>query len=234
MGCVLHEREGCAPCWLFLHGNGCDSSDWWDVWRHLPDSWRLVALDFRGHGDSLVPRVSVTFNDLADDVGCLLSQLSGRWHIAGHSLGGMVALRVAEQYPQYVAGLVLVEGWTNLRCAKQLANNFYGTLDDTQRAVIQRKSEATFARWPSGFWEDYWASVEAADATDFLLKADLPIIELHGDHGEPPLSRDKLGIPDRPNIQMRWVPDAGHYLSLEQPEFVAQACADMVDHSEMR
>jgi pimeloyl-ACP methyl ester carboxylesterase len=139
----------------------------------------------------------------------------------------MVAMQVAALFPRHVAGLVLIEGWTNLRCARQLSDNFYGGLGEQQRKAIRRKSKETFARWPAGLWEPYWDSVEAADASNFLSSTDLPIIEVYGDHGHPPLPREALGVPDHPHIEVRWVTGAGHYLPLEQPESVALACRDL-------
>lgn len=226
-GCVFHERSGSEPFWLFLHGNGCDSADWGGVWKYLPGSWRLVALDFRGHGESETPSSQVSFEHLADDVCGLLQHLGGRWFLAGHSLGGMAAMRVASQMPESVAGLALAEGWTNLARARRLSEGFWGELSDRQCDAIRRKSDATFSRWPIGLWEGYWASVEAADASGILARTDLPIVELYGNQGHPPLPRGLLGIPDRANIEVRWAEGAGHYLPIERPEFVAGAIKDL-------
>lgn len=39
---------------IFLHGTGCDASDWMPVIDGLPRNQRCIALDFRGHGQSTV------------------------------------------------------------------------------------------------------------------------------------------------------------------------------------
>ena len=75
---------------LFLHGTGCDSSDWASVIERLPCEQRCITLDFRGHGQSTVPTQPFTLADLADDVGHLRDYLGFQgFVIVGHSLGGM-------------------------------------------------------------------------------------------------------------------------------------------------
>ena len=49
---------------LFLHGTGCDSSDWIAVIEELSRNLRCIALDFRGHGQSTVPTQPFTLADL--------------------------------------------------------------------------------------------------------------------------------------------------------------------------
>ena len=201
-----YERSGAGPRWLFLHGNGCDSSDWQAVWRHLPADWHLAAMDFRGHGASPVPREGVTLPDLAEDAAGLLERLGGKWVVVGHSLGGMVALHLAERWPAHVAGLVLLEGWTRLGCGRALTERFFGELPAATRDAIRAKSEATFSRWPAGLFETYWASVQAADAGHFLAATELPILEVYGDQGKAPLPGAVLGVPECPTpaTTCRW------------------------------
>src|SRR5262245_28602014 len=79
---------------LLIHGN-CSSSLYWEpLIRHLPDTWRIVAPDLRGYGDSEPAPVDATrgLRDFADDVAALLTDGSfapgARPVVVGHSMGG--------------------------------------------------------------------------------------------------------------------------------------------------
>ena len=95
-----------------------DHTSWEDVVAQLhrtrPGA-RVIAFDARGHGWSDAgPRGTWTIDQLADDVAYLLQQYapSGRVVMAGHSLGGPIAMAFAERHPDLVrdriAGMALV------------------------------------------------------------------------------------------------------------------------------
>ena len=108
MACVDSGESG-TPL-LFLHGTGCDLTDWASVIERLPGSQRSIALDFRGHGQSSVPTKPFTLANLADDVLHLVHAIEIQEAVlVGHSLGGMVAMEVARRSSR-VIGLVLLEG----------------------------------------------------------------------------------------------------------------------------
>ncbi len=209
---------------LFLHGTGCDASDWMPVIERLPSEQRCIALDFRGHGRGAVPTQSFTLADLAGDVLHLVDYLGiQELVIVGHSLGGMVAMGVAQR-SSCVIGLILLEGWTSLSSAGSAFDpgRFYGSLSETAIAQIQQKSEGTQNRFQTEVWHDFWESVKNFDAYAYLQHASIPIYEVFGSMGRNELTEDKLRIPPNPNIQWVWIPNAGHYLPHECPVEVAE------------
>ena len=209
---------------LFLHGTGCDASDWGLVIEKLPGKQRCIALDFRGHGQSTVPAKRFTLTDLAADVLHLTDFLGVQeLVIVGHSLGGMVAMEVARS-SSCVSGLVLLEGWTSLADAGRAfdAGWFYGALSETGVTQIQRKAEETRSRFQPEIWHHFWESVKNFDAYTYLEQACVPIYEVFGGMGRNDLTKEKLRIPPSPNIQWVWIPNAGHYLPHECPDEVAK------------
>ena len=209
---------------LFLHGTGCDSSDWAAVIDKLPRTLRCISLDFRGHGESTVPAQPFTLTNIAEDVGHLIDDLGLQGLvIVGHSLGGMVAMEVA-RHSQRVVGLVMLEGWTSLSSAGSAfdTGRFYGSLSQPAIAEIHRKAKETRSRFKSEVWHDFWKSVENFDAYPYLEQACIPIYEVFGDMGRNDLTEQKLRIPSTPNIQWIWIPNAGHYLPHEGPVEVAK------------
>jgi esterase len=95
-----------APAVVFLPGAGATAATWDAVACGLVPR-RTVAVDLRGHGASDRPgRYSVA--DMAADVAALIPRVApGAVDLVGHSLGGLVALRVAAAAPELVRRLVL-------------------------------------------------------------------------------------------------------------------------------
>jgi pimeloyl-ACP methyl ester carboxylesterase len=232
---AYYQRPGTGTPLLLLHGTGCESLDWADTVAHLPEEYHLVAIDFQGHGESDVPTHSLTLDDLARDTAALIDHLSMDGVVlAGHSLGGMVAMAAAERCDR-VAGLVVLEGWTNLRAAEAFApDRFYGNLSSEAVDRIQRKAQHTMDRFTPKAWQAFWESVLAFDGTEFLNHAQIPILEVYGEKGRLPETEKGLLVPATPWIDWTWVPDAGHYLPHERPRDVAQACLALAGRVHVR
>lgn len=213
---------------LFLHGAGCDASDWTSVIEALTCKRRCIALDFRGHGRSAAPTKPFTLGSLADDALHLAEHLELQdFMIVGHSLGGMVAMEVARRSSR-VTGLVLLEGWTSLSAAGSAfdTDRFYGSLSEPAISGIQQKAAETRTRFKSEVWQEFWKSVENFNAYTYLEQARIPIYEVFGGMGRNDLTETKLSIPPNPNIHWVWIPNAGHYLPHECPVEVAKITQD--------
>jgi non-heme chloroperoxidase len=98
-----------GPAIVMLHGY-TDSHRSFDLLcQQLPESWRVIALTQRGHGQSDKPASGYEAHDIASDIPLFLDALGIETAvIAGHSMGAMTALQVAADYPGRVAGLVLM------------------------------------------------------------------------------------------------------------------------------
>ncbi|MFC8953605.1 alpha/beta fold hydrolase [Streptomyces sp. NPDC057101] len=96
-----------APPLVLLHALGEDAADWDVVAPVLARSWRVYALDLRGHGRSDWPG-DYSLQLMRDDVLGFLDALAlDRVDLMGHSMGGIVAYLFAGEYPQRVDRLVL-------------------------------------------------------------------------------------------------------------------------------
>jgi pimeloyl-ACP methyl ester carboxylesterase len=85
--------------------------DWWDgMIPRLARNHRVVALDLLGHGGSEKPREGYSIPNQADLVAQALGQLGVRdGTVVGHSLGGSVVVALAQQSPQLVDRVVIVD-----------------------------------------------------------------------------------------------------------------------------
>jgi len=113
LGPVLHVAldEGTGPTVVLLHGIASSSVTFQNVIPHLRDTHRLVAIDLLGFGESPMPQdIDYTLDDHADAAARTLRTLNlpGPIILVGHSMGGLIAPRLAVKRPQWFSHLVLV------------------------------------------------------------------------------------------------------------------------------
>ena len=79
--------------------------------QRASDTYRLISLDQRGHGDSeWSPDGDYTRESFVADVEAVRQQLGlERFILMGHSMGGLNAVEYTFQYPQHVSALILVD-----------------------------------------------------------------------------------------------------------------------------
>ena len=111
-GVRLHYvTQGTGPLMLFLHG----FPDFWYGWRHqLPEfakDHKVVAIDMRGYNDSEKPAAKGAYamDQLVSDVAGIIEQLGGgRAILVGHDWGGAVAWATANERPELIEKLVVM------------------------------------------------------------------------------------------------------------------------------
>jgi len=103
--------RGARPL-VLVHGFTGSRDDFRDVLDDLAREGRTIAPDQRGHGGSTNTgdAASYTLSRLAADLAGFLDALGiERCDLLGHSMGGMVALRLALAQPERLASLVLMD-----------------------------------------------------------------------------------------------------------------------------
>ena len=94
-----------------LHGLTASYVTFVGIAERLAGRRALFALDLRGRGRSDKPPSPYGMTQHAADVGAAMRSMDlGPSVILGHSMGGFVATALAEQAPELVAGLVLLDG----------------------------------------------------------------------------------------------------------------------------
>ena len=91
-----------VPC-VFIHGWGMNSAVWQAVQPHLPDWLDAIFVDLPGHG-GMREAPAQTLDDYARAAAAVVSR-PAVW--VGWSMGGLVALRLADMFPQKAAALFL-------------------------------------------------------------------------------------------------------------------------------
>ena len=99
---------------LLVHGNASSSTFWEEVMVALPPRYRAIAPDLRGYGETEDKLIDATrgSGDWVDDLLALKRALGiGKYHVAGHSLGGFVIWRlIAQDAPNVLSATFVAPG----------------------------------------------------------------------------------------------------------------------------
>ena len=246
----IEEGDATGVPVLFLHGGTDSWRSFEPVLPHLPDDIRAVAVSMRGHGDAPKPESDYTIEELAGDVIALMEELDlGPAVLVGHSMGTMVAERIAIEVPERVLGLVLAgafgqpqrnsPGLLELRdefgeiegpVARELAHEFQASttatlLDPEQLDVFVDETQKV----PAHVWRGIFSAFPEVDYAAELAALAPPALIVQGERDEmiPPEERNVLlGI--LPSARLIVYEGAGHALHWEQPE---RFVADVVEFS---
>lgn len=112
-GTPLYVREsGSGPLLLLIHGGGTDADFWHDAGDYLSQNFHVISYDRRGYVRSGYTKNS---DDIltahAKDAYALIQRFGNGEpaYVIGHSLGGPVAMKLAELHPEVIQKLMLFE-----------------------------------------------------------------------------------------------------------------------------
>lgn len=142
---------------VLLHGKNFSGNYWERTIRHLADNgYRVIAPDQIGFGKSSKPLgFQYSFHALAEFTQALLvSKNVENYHLVGHSMGGMLATRLALLYPESVEKLVLVnpiglEDYRSLVPYRSVDQLYEQELKANEQSIREYQKNAYFA----GEWQ---------------------------------------------------------------------------------
>jgi pimeloyl-ACP methyl ester carboxylesterase len=223
---------------LYVHGTGCSGAVWLPHMAAVADCCEAVAIDLPGHGRSSGPG----FRGVADyaHVVVELAEALGwrRFVLAGHSMGGAVALLTAIYHPDLLAGLILVDTGARLRVDPALlrsareaaqrgrsapADRTWQFASTTSQSVVDAVAAVTAGIDPAVTYGD-WIADDTFDVMPRVSEIRLPTLIVCGAEDrltpvkyhrylETHISRSELAIIER----------AGHWVFWEQPEQFTRA-----------
>lgn len=135
-----------APLVALIHGVGLNRNVWQWMAPGLSRRYRVLSYDLLGHGQTVPPRGQPTLSDLARQLSDLLDHLGAKTvAIIGFSLGGMVARRFAQDFPDRVETLVILNSPHRRTPAAQAA--ILSRLSQAQAEGPLATVEAALERW---------------------------------------------------------------------------------------
>lgn len=230
-----------APALLLLHSLGTALEVWDAQADVLAASNFVIRPDLRGHGLTEVTPGPYSIEGLALDALALLDALGiEAAHVAGLSIGGMIAQGMAALASRRVKSLILCD----TAMAIPPATMWHERVATVRSQGMAAIADAVMARWVTPGFRDspaahglrtmllrtdregYAAAAEAIAAAD--LTADtrglrVPALVLVGERDEstPPASAEALREALDGTLEV--VPDAAHIATIEQPEPVTDA-----------
>ncbi|MCP4132789.1 MAG: alpha/beta hydrolase, partial [bacterium] len=200
---------------------------------HVRTTRRAIALDLRGHGQSLPPGDGdYAIESRVQDIQTVVAELGiERFILVGHSMGGSVAGAYAGIYPERVAGLLLVDpsgdstqmpieevqqylGALESEAYSNVVGGYWsqiltGSTETTQARVMQDLRDTPKATVVSVFKELFKYNPVPA-----LESYDGPKLSVITSINETPFSVHNLV----PNLPHKKITGTGHWLQLDKPE----------------
>jgi pimeloyl-ACP methyl ester carboxylesterase len=241
-----HETMGSGEPLVMLHGLFGSRRNWLSIIRPLSEDLQVVAVDLRNHGSS-GHAATMSFAEMADDVAALADRLGlDRVNVAGHSLGGKVAMLFALRHPSRTRRLLVLD------VAPVPYRGPFGRYIDAMLAMPlaqmrtrQEAEEALAPAVPQAAVRQFLLHNLVRDGNGFRWRPNLEALRTNldelsgfpeipaGTTYEGPASflaggRSDYLRPEHlplirqlfPRASLEVIPDAGHWLHADQPEAV--------------
>lgn len=135
---LFHIEIGRGNPLICLHGYALDHTIWLDMAKEMKSNVRLILPDMRGHGKSPALEGKYSMREMAEDILKTMDSLKlDRAYIAGHSMGGYIALALAEYYPDRLSGMALVAS----HAFADLPEKKKARLNDIEKVKLSSPSE---------------------------------------------------------------------------------------------
>jgi pimeloyl-ACP methyl ester carboxylesterase len=228
--------RGAGEPLVLIHGLGANAAGWVEQIGELSTSYRVIAMDLRGHGGSgQRPEEPINIRAFADDIAALLKGLRvERAHVCGNSLGGMIVLELWVRCPSFMKSLILADttaffpppqmledflrlfdhldmkAWARFMASRLLRRQSLASLEDEVVQTMATTSRAVYRQGlVAAFQADYrWA----------LPMVDIPTLILVGEEDQAtPLGYARFLQSQIQDSVLQFVPEAAHLPHRENP-----------------
>ena len=246
---IYYETAGSpeAPPLLLITGLTGYAKYWYLQIPAFQEDFYVIAFDNRGAGRSSQPGPGYSMVDMANDTAALLDALDiSQTFVFGISMGGMIALNLAIQFPQKVKKLALgcttaggpsavmpdekVITAMTVPSSGDLRQDFYNSLwfilapdtieNDPQLVELLAKHAVKNPQTPIGFMGQFHA-ITTHDVAGALPDLSVPTLVMHGDLDVlVPLENGRFLAEQIPDAEFKIYPNTGHLFFVEQADSV--------------
>jgi pimeloyl-ACP methyl ester carboxylesterase len=252
------DESGAGPTVLLLHGLGSSRRRWERLSGELAAAgFRAVRVDLRGFGESGGAEQKSGMAELVADLDTFVRELAlDRYHLVGHSLGGMLAQLHTLAAPDRVRSLVLASTTShNGRRATAFAeamvlyaeHGFDRVMNDPELrpridAVLAEAFPGmtsppvdmlrTGVEAPNPARANAWRACAGFSAKDRLGEIRCPVLVLHGS-ADPLIPFVAGQLVHRAIVHSKWIeePGAGHSLPTERADSFNRAVIDFIQRA---
>ncbi|RYG25611.1 MAG: alpha/beta hydrolase [Chitinophagaceae bacterium] len=239
---LFYRVSGSGRNVILVHGFGETGSVWDQQVAFLQSSWRVIVPDLPGSGLSEeVPDMSM--EGLAEAIHSIIHEENiHACPVIGHSMGGYVALALAEHYPNHVSALGLFHSTAFADNEEKKAtrrkgigfirehgsteflrttspNLFSGKTREKNPGLVTEFVGGLSNFSPTALVSYYDAMMQRPDRTEVLKNSDLPVLFVMGEHDTAVPLQDSLKLcylPEKAYIHI--LHESGHMGMLEELE----------------
>jgi len=238
----LDPHSAARPAVLLLHGLGANSASWTLQMPPLIEAgFRPIAPDAPGFSRSPYDGKGWSIATVAQSTVDLLAELqTGPVHIVGISMGGVIAQQMAFDFPQWIRKLVLVNTFTALRPdnlgswlyllgrfamvhtlglpaqAKVVARRIFALAEQEE---LRKMLITTITQSDPRAYRAAMRALALFDSRKRLAEIKVPTLIITSDRDTTvPPPRQKLLVEGILGARQVVIPNAGHAVSVEQPE----------------
>ncbi len=227
------------PAIVFIHGWTNPRTIWDDQMKHFSSKYQSVAVDLAGSGESGNNRTIWTMQAFSNDVTAVVNKLKlNDVVLVGFSMGAAVAIETANQIPDKVKGVIIVDNIQNpeMKIPPQMVpvldSIMFDLLDDmtneklVKMGFYKNNQEAIYARvmnlypasssrigWMESFHENIkWMNNDCVNALKNLQ------VSLHAINSDIHPTEIEIIRKYVPGFQAKIIKDVGHLVFWEKPE----------------
>jgi 3-oxoadipate enol-lactonase len=253
---MAYTEAGAGQTVVLIHGYPFNRSMWNEQVAALSNSYRVIAPDLRGFGETDASQGPVTMNQMAADVAQLLDHLQiSQAVVSGLSMGGYVALAFYKQFPSRVRALVLADtrAQADTEEAKQtraqhaekaLSEGMAGIADamlpklltpetvSKHPEIVKRVRDMMLKTKPEGAASALLGMAQRDDQTELLPRITSPTLVIVGAEdaitpvGDSEKMHHAIG-----GSRLKVIENAGHVSNLERTEQFNEALLDFLRDS---
>jgi pimeloyl-ACP methyl ester carboxylesterase len=208
---VEYFEQGTGQPVVLLHSTGASSSQWRRLAAELSDRFHVIAPDLYGYGGTgpWQGEGEISLAAEAAMIAALIERLDQPVHLVGHSFGGAMALRLAQERPELVKSLVLIEpvAFHLLRAGDAIDGQAFDEISQVAagvaRAVACGDFQGGFGRFVD-YWsgEGAWAAVPADKRAAMAQRLGKVALDFWSALNDPARLRDLAEL-DLPTLVIR-------------------------------
>ncbi|MGK3722927.1 alpha/beta fold hydrolase [Priestia megaterium] len=248
---AIHRSGELYPI-VFLHGFGSTKEDYADIVRYLAFSNHpFLAYDAPGCGESYCSDLSQISIPFLENVALEVIKRVNfkRFHLVGHSMGGLTALMIAHKYPDRVVSFTNIEG--NIApedcfLSRQIIQYPYDDAEEFFEHFIERThhtpaySSALYASSlrhkvragaVKGIFESMVHLSDHADLMSKFLGLPFPKMFMYGDQNN---NLTYLNHIQSEGVRLEEIPNCGHFPMYSNPPLMWNAIADFQENAEKK
>ncbi|MBO8156711.1 MAG: 2-succinyl-6-hydroxy-2,4-cyclohexadiene-1-carboxylate synthase [Bacillaceae bacterium] len=259
---IRKEGEGDQHL-LLLHGFTGSSETWDSFIRKWAKHFTVMALDLPGHGKTVI-NAEFSMETFCEDLEEILDQCGiSQTHVLGYSMGGRTALSFAMLYPERVQSLILesaspgletkaertqrqekdeklaqmietkgiehfVEYWENIplfQSQKQLPKKVQENIRRERLEQNEKGLAASLRHMGTGVQPSWW---------NLLHQLKMPVLLLTGEWDQKFVGINQKMKDRIPAAIQKVIPEAGHTIHVEQPDFFVKIVNDFILHKKSK